>query len=108
MRTAGFVSSAGSSKCFTSTLPSGHVHSPVAVKPMFAAFGTAAQRVFTAPSDQNGWFSAYGISRALGVSAAVLLKTPVAESVVGSGVPGAAPPRWSLKICPAVLLSWQR
>ena len=58
---AEFVSFTGSSKCFTNTVPDGNFHSFVGEKTICSAgvlcvpsFGTASQRVFTAPSDHSG------------------------------------------------------
>ncbi len=45
-------------KFFMSTVPFGKSQSPLAPTVMFCPLGSAIQRSFTAPSDQNGAFTA--------------------------------------------------
>src|SRR5690349_4522593 len=90
LRMAGLVSSVPSSKCLTKTVPEGNFHSPVGAKATVSEapygaplFGSAIQRVLSAPSDQSGQLTLYGTRLLLTVSAAVLLNTPVALNRLG-------------------------
>src|SRR4030095_365159 len=87
---AGFVSLAGSSKCFTKTVPEGKVHSLVGEKVIFSAgvlcapsFGTATQRYLLAPSDHNGVLTVYGIKTGAGARVARFVNAPTCDNNAG-------------------------
>src|SRR5215831_12728977 len=86
----GFASSVIRSKCLTKTVPAGKVHSPVGAKEICSSevygapeLGTANHRVFTAPSDQSGTLTLYGISAETGVNVLTSPNTPVRDSRCG-------------------------
>src|SRR6185369_11583583 len=85
----GRASSTGSSKCLTSTVPLGNVHSPSGRKPIFESreeesFGKDIQRDLAAPSDQNDTLMSYGTNPSAGAKSRVFLKAPVCESRSGN------------------------
>src|ERR1051326_2380756 len=82
----GFVSSIGKSKCLMKTVPLGNDHSPVGVKWTNVFVGRAIQRVFTAPSDQSGELTMYGMRLVSGASDARSRNAPVSESNGGNGL----------------------
>ena len=67
-----------SSKCFTQTVPGGNCQLPSALKAIVEfVSGTQNQRVFPAPSDQNGALTVYGMTPGFGVSEVTSLNAPV-------------------------------